>query len=328
MTRLGLQIPNFNFPGVPDTELFERVATIARTAERSGFDTIFVMDHFYQLPMLGPPENHMLEAYALLNALAARTERARLSALVTGVTYRNPAHLAKLVTTLDLVSGGRAMLGIGAAWFEPEHAGFGFEFPPLGERLDRLEEALQIIAPMLRGERPTVDGKFYRVKDAINSPAPLQAGGPPILIGGNGERRTLRMVARYAQESNLTCPPAEIPRKLEVLEKHCAELGRDRSEISVSRLGSLVLAPSVEAAERARDDFLAERGMSWDELPDQVRETLSATLLVGDPDVVGEYVQKELMGRGLDGVVFNLPANGHDPEIVALAGETLRRAIS
>ncbi len=327
MTRLGFQIPNFNFPGIANTELFEQIVSMARTAEQSGFDTIFVMDHFYQLPMLGPPESHMLEAYALLNALAARTERARLSALVTGVTYRNPAHLAKLVTTLDLVSGGRAMLGIGAAWFEAEHVGFGFEFPPLGERLDRLEEALQILAPMLRGERPTLEGRYYRVKEAINSPAPLQPGGPPILIGGNGERRTLRLVARYAQESNLTCPPGDIPRKLEVLEKHCAELGRDRSEISVSRLGSLVLAPSVRAAERARNDFLAERGMSWEGLPDQVRETMSETILVGDPDVVGEYVQKELMGRGLDGVVFNLPANGHDPEMVALAGETLRRAI-
>ncbi len=327
MTKVGFQIPNFNLPGVPDAELFERVATMAQTAERSGFDTIFVMDHFYQLPMLGPPENHMLEAYALLNALAVRTERARLSALVTGVTYRNPAHLAKVVTTLDLVSGGRAMLGIGAAWFEPEHVGYGFEFPPLGERLSRLEEALEIIAPMLRGERPTFEGRYYRVQGALNSPAPLQDGGPPILIGGNGERRTLRLVARYATESNLTCPPGEIPRKLEALEKHCAEIGRDRAEISVSRLGSLVLAPSVEKATQARDAFLAERGMSWEALPEQVRETLSATLLVGDPDVVGEYVQRELMGRGLDGVVFNLPANGHDPEIVALAGETLRKAV-
>ncbi len=285
------------------------------------------MDHFYQLPPLGPPENHMLEAYALLSAIAARTDRVRLSTLVTGVTYRNPAHLAKLVTTLDLISGGRAMLGIGAAWFEPEHVGYGFEFPPLGKRLDRLEEALAILAPMLRGERPTFAGRHYHTHEAINSPAPLQAGGPPILIGGNGEKRTLRLVARYANESNLTCAPAEIPRKLEALEKHCAEFGRSRSEISVSRLGSLVLARSVEAAEQARNAFLAERGMNWDTLPEQVRDTISATILCGDPDLVGEFVQQELLGAGLDGVVFNMPANGHDPEIVSLAGETLTKAL-
>ena len=327
MTRLGFQIPNFNFPGVADAEIFERVAAMARTAEQSGFNTLFVMDHFYQLPMLGPAENHMLEAYALLGGIAARTDSARLSTLVTGVTYRNPAHLAKLVTTLDLISGGRAMLGIGAAWFEPEHVGFGFDFPPLGERLDRLEEALAIITPMLRGERPTFEGRHYRVQDAINSPPPLQKGGPPILIGGNGEKRTLRLVARYANESNLTCAPAEIPRKLEALEKHCAEFGRSRSQIKVSKLGSLVLAPSVEEAEQARNAFLAERGMNWDTLPEKVRETISATLLTGDPDLVGEYVQRELLGAGLDGVVFNMPANGHDPEIVALAGATLKKAL-
>jgi F420-dependent oxidoreductase-like protein len=328
LTRLGFQIPNFDFPGVPDAELFARLATMAQTAEQSGFDTLFVMDHFYQLPLLGPPDNRMLEAYALLSGLAARTERARLSTLVTGVTYRNPAHLAKLVTTLDLISGGRAMLGIGAAWFEPEHVGFGFDFPPLGERLDRLEEALEIITPMLRGERPSFAGRHYRAQEAINSPAPLQPGGPPILIGGNGERRTLRLVARFANESNLTCAPAEIPAKLEALDKHCAALGRDRSEIRVSRLGSLFLGATAEAAEGARDAFLAQRGMKWETLPDAVREQLLATLLVGDPDSVGEFVQRELIGRGLDGVVFNLPAGGHDPEISSLAGETLTRALA
>lgn len=147
------------------------------------------------------------------------------------------------------------------------------------------------------------------------------------MIGGNGEKRTLRLVARYANESNLTCTPAEIPRKLEALEKHCAEFGRSRSQIKVSKLGSLVLAPSVEEAEQARNAFLATRGMNWDTLPEKVRKTISATLLTGDPDLVGEYVQRELLGAGLDGVVFNMPANGHDPEIVALAGETLKKAL-
>lgn len=327
MTRLGLQIPNFTYPNVPDDQLFDRVASMAQQGERSGFDTVFVMDHFYQLPSLGPPDYSMLESYTLLGALAARTSQVRLSTLVTGNTYRNPALLAKIVTTLDVISGGRAMLGIGAGWFELEHQGYGFEFPPLRERFDRLEEALQIICAMLRAERPTLAGRYYRAAEAINSPAPLQAGGLPVLIGGNGEKRTLRLVAKYADESNLTCAPAEIPRKLEVLERHCAELGRDPATIGKSWLGSLVLAPTHEQAESVRNEFLLRRGMNWDTLPDSVRDMIRSALFLGDPDTIAERVQTELIGTGLDGVIVNLPANGHDPEAIALAGETLQRAL-
>jgi F420-dependent oxidoreductase-like protein len=327
MTRLGLQIPNFNYQGVSDEELFERIATVAQEAENAGFDTLLVMDHFYQLPMLGAPDLYMLEAYTLLGALAARTKKARLSALVTGNTYRNPALLAKIVTTLDVISGGRAMLGIGAGWFEQEHEGYGFEFPPLGERISRLEEALQIIRPMLRDARPSFDGRFYRTKEAINSPHPIQENGVPILIGGNGEKRTLRFVARYADESNLTCAPSEIPKKLEALEQHCAELGRDRAEIRVTWLGSVVLARKRAEAERLRAEFFARRGIKVDKLPENVRRTIESALIVGEPDDVGEFVQRELLARGLDGVIVNLPLNGHQPEIVRLAGETLRKAL-
>src|SRR3954463_13008398 len=148
MIRIGLQIPNFTYPGVPDDELFERVAAIATTGEQAGFDTVMVMDHFYQLPLLGPPEHAMFEAYTLLGALAARTSKVKLGTLVTGVTYRNPAILAKIVTTLDVISRGRAFLGIGAAWFDVEHEALGVEFPPIPERFDRLEEALQICRAM------------------------------------------------------------------------------------------------------------------------------------------------------------------------------------
>ena len=327
MTRLGLQIPNFNYQGVSDQELFERIASVAQEGENAGFDTLMVMDHFYQLPALGPPDLYMLEAYTLLGALAARTKKARLSSLVTGNTYRNPALLAKIVTTLDVVSGGRAMLGIGAGWFEPEHEGYGFEFPPLGERISRLEEALQIIRPMLRDARPSFDGRFYRVKEAINSPHPIQENGVPILIGGNGEKRTLRLVARYADESNLTCAPAEIPKKLEALEQHCAELGRDRAEIRVSWLGSVVLARKRAEAERLRVEFFARRGIKVDKLPENMRRAIESALIVGEPDDVGEFVQRELLSRGLDGVIVNLPLNGHQPEVVRLAGETLRKAL-
>ena len=159
MTRLGYQIPNFNYPGVGADGLFEAVARQAEAAERGGFDTVLVMDHFYQLPMLGPPENYMVECYTMLAALSQRTSTVRLGALVTGNTYRNPALLAKTVTALDIVSSGRAQLGIGAGWFDVEHDALGFEFGTFSDRFEKLEEAMQIILPMLRDERPTLAGK-------------------------------------------------------------------------------------------------------------------------------------------------------------------------
>src|SRR4029077_6725995 len=170
MIRAGLQIPNFTYPDVAPGDLFERVAAMAVTGEENGFDTVMVMDHFYQLPLLGPPEHEMFESYTLLGALAARTSKANLGTLVTGVTYRNPAILAKTVTALDVISKGRAFLGIGAAWYDVEHEVLGVESPPVKERFERLEEALAICRAMFRSERPTIEGKHYRVKDAINVP--------------------------------------------------------------------------------------------------------------------------------------------------------------
>jgi F420-dependent oxidoreductase-like protein len=326
-TRLGFQSPNFTFPDVPDAQLFERVAAMAGKAEESGFDTVFVMDHFYQLPMLGPAEWNMLEAYTLLGALAARTEKARLATLVTGNTYRNPALLAKTVTTLDVVSGGRAMLGIGTGWFEEEHTGYGFEFGTLGERFRKLEEALSIIEPMLADERPTVSGEFYSASDAINRPEPLQAGGPKLMIGGAGEKKTLRLVAEHAHESNLPCHVDEVPRKLEALQGHLDAVGRARDTVGVTVLFSLVLAPTTAEAEAARDALLARRGLAWDTLPDHMKEGISRALVMGDPDTIGEFVQRKVVEAGLDGLVVNLPANGHELEAVALAGETLGKAL-
>src|SRR3984957_14827619 len=186
MTRLGYQIPNFTYPATSPADLFPAVVRQAQEAEVAGFDTVLVMDHFYQLPMLGPPENEMLECYTLLSALAQHTSRVRLSALVTGNTYRNPALLAKEVTTLDHVSAGRAQLGIGAGWYQLEHDNLGFTFGTFTDRFERLEEALQIIGGMLAGERPTIKGRWYTVTDAINSPAPLSK--IPIMIGGGGEK--------------------------------------------------------------------------------------------------------------------------------------------
>jgi F420-dependent oxidoreductase-like protein len=326
-TRLGFQIPNFTFPGVPDDGLFERVSAMASAAEDAGFDTVFVMDHFYQLPMLGPPDWNMLEAYTLLGALAARTRRARLATLVSGNTYRNPALLGKIVTTLDVISRGRALLGIGTGWFEDEHVGLGFRFGTLRERFERLEEALAILRPMLRGERATFSGRHYSAKDAINRPAPLQAGGIPLMIGGAGEKRTLRLVAEHADESNLPCPLDEVPRKLEALERHCAEIGRDRAGIGVSVLFSLVVGQTTAKAEAARNALLARRGVDWNTLPAAMREQIGKILVIGDRDAVGEVVQRKVVEPGLDGLVVNLPADGHELESIALAGEVLRKAL-
>ncbi|MTA13868.1 MAG: TIGR03560 family F420-dependent LLM class oxidoreductase, partial [Actinobacteria bacterium] len=201
MTIRGYQIPNFTYPDVGPAQLFDVIAAQAKEAEASGFDTVLVMDHFFQLPMLGAPEDYMIECYTLLAGLARETRSVRLGALVTGNTYRNPAILAKTVTALDLVSNGRAQLGIGAGWFELEHQAYGLEFGTFTDRFERLEEALQIILPMLRGEASTFSGQRYTTQNAFNSPPPV--GRIPVMIGGSGERKTLRMVAQYADESNL-----------------------------------------------------------------------------------------------------------------------------
>jgi F420-dependent oxidoreductase-like protein len=235
VTRLGLQIPDFTFPGVAAADLFDTIAGIAMTAEAHGFDSIWVMDHLYQIGGVGPQEDPMLEAYTLLSAIAARTLDAALGTMVTGVTYRNPALLAKIVTTLDVISSGRAILGIGAAWNDDEHAGYGYDFPPAGERLDRLEEALQICRAMFTEPAPTFEGRHYRIHQVLNNPKPIR-GRIPILIGGGGEKRTLRLVAQYGDACNVFGDPEQVRHKLDVLERHCADVGRDPAEITKTTL--------------------------------------------------------------------------------------------
>lgn len=320
MTRLGYQIPNFTYPGVDQTGLYEVIARQAREADTSGFDTVLVMDHFYQLPMLGDPDQYMLECYTLLAALARETSKVRLGALVTGNTYRNPAVLAKIVTTLDIVSGGRAQLGIGAGWFELEHTAFGIEFGTFTDRFEKLEEALQVILPMLRGEAATLAGRHYTVVDAVNSPPPV--GRIPVMIGGGGERKTLRMVAQYADESNLIAERADVPRKLDALAAHCDRLGRDRAEITVSWQRSTCIAPTMEEAQADLAAFFGARGIDLTALSDEQRAALTARFAVGDPDTVGEILAADL-ALGVDGFTLNAPANGHVPGRVALLGETV-----
>jgi F420-dependent oxidoreductase-like protein len=224
--RLGLQIPSFNLPDVSPDDLFERLTEIAATAESSGFDSLFVMDHLHQIPGVGPQTNWMLEGNTIVAALAARTEVLQLGLMVGAVTYRNPALHAKITTTLDVISRGRAIHSLGAAWFEDEHRAYGFDFPPLEERFERLEDALRIARAMFTEAPASVEGRHHRIVNALNNPQPLR-GDIPILVGGSGERRTLRLVARHADACNVMGDPERVRHLLGVLAEHCEAVGRD-----------------------------------------------------------------------------------------------------
>jgi F420-dependent oxidoreductase-like protein len=300
-------MPNFTFPGVPPDRLFDRVATLAQAAESAGFDAVTVMDHLYQIGGVGPEDQPMLEAYVTLGALAARTTRVRLATLVTGVTYRNPALVAKMVTTLDVISGGRAILGIGAAWNASEHAGYGFDFPPVGERMDRLDEALRICRAMFTEERPSFTGRHYRIDRAIDSPRPIQPGGPRILIGGGGERRTLRLVARHGDMSHWWGTLDDLKRKSEVLDRHCEAEGRDPSTI-VRTVGAPVVLVADDREAKAMQDRIppARRHMVQPATVEQAAERLRA------------YVD-----AGFGGFTFNNPTMA-TPEAIARGGELIK----
>ena len=307
---LGLHLPNFNFPGTGPDEVFEHLVQIATTAEDSGFSSISVMDHLHQIPPVGPETNWMFEGNTMLGGLAARTSKASLGLLVGGVTYRNPALHAKIATTLDIISGGRAWLGLGAAWFEAEHRAYGFDFPSLGTRFELLEEALQISRAMFTQERASFAGTHFHVDGALNNPKPIR-GDIPIVIGGSGERKTLRLVAQYADGCNLFGDTTQSRHLLDVLERHCDDVGRDPAEITKTRLGVLVIAPTHEGA-MAKVDFLRQMGMPEERL---------STLMAGDPDSVAEQAT-QFREAGIEGLTLTIP-DSHDLETVELAGRTI-----
>jgi F420-dependent oxidoreductase-like protein len=304
--RLGYQIPNFSYPDTPVDKLFPTVIAQAREAEAAGFDTVLVMDHFYQLPGIGAPENAMLEAYTTLGALATATSTIQLSTLVTGNTYRNPPMLAKTVTTLDVVSGGRAILGIGAGWFEKEHHDYGYEFGTFTQRFERLEEALQIIGPMLRGEAPTFSGEWYHVENALNNPRLRPA--IPIMLGGSGEQKTFRLAARFADHMNIICNRQDIPRKVAALRERCLEIGRDPATLPTSYLAMVIM---TEPGDRARAVL--------DQVPPDRRDRAFA----GSPGEVAQALQTEVLDQGIDGLTINMIVNGHEPGVVTMAGQSL-----
>ena len=231
----GLQIPSFAFPGAP-ASTGKALAEVARAAEDAGFTSLWVMDHFLQIPQVGREWEDMLESYTTLGYLAGATERIRLGTMVTGITYRNIAHLAKIVATLDVVSGGRALCGLGAAWFEREHTLYGYEFPPLRERYERLEDALELLPLMWGKGSPRFEGRTITVPEATCYPRPLLER-IPILVGGSGEKKTLRLVARHADACNLFGDADNVRRKLAVLHEHCAAEGRAPADITVTHLG-------------------------------------------------------------------------------------------
>jgi F420-dependent oxidoreductase-like protein len=249
--RIGLQIPSFSWPG--GTEIIgSRLAEIGQVADEAGFYSLWVMDHFFQIRGVGQPEEPMLESYSALNYLAGFTKRAKLGTMVTGVVYRYPGILVKTATTLDVLSGGRAYFGIGAAWFEREALGLGVPFPPIKERFERLEEALQIANQMWSGEVAPYAGKHFHLAETLTSPQPLSKPHPPILIGGSGERKTLRLVAKYADGCNLFAQAGvdTLRHKLEVLRQHCEDVGRPYDEIEKTALGTVNLAPGQMSVEQ------------------------------------------------------------------------------
>ena len=290
--RIGLQVPSFTWPDGTDG-IGPKLAEIGRTADEAGFASLWVMDHFFQIEYVGPAEDPMLEGYSALSYLAAVTEQVKLGTLVTGVIYRYPGLLLKTATTLDVLSGGRAYLGIGAGWFEREARGLGVHFPSTKERFERLEEALQIAHQMWSDEVAPYHGTHYHLEESLNSPQVLTHPHPPIMIGGMGERKTLRLVAQYADACNLFAfvGPDVIRHKLDVLQDHCEDLGRPYEEIEKTALGTVNLAPD---------------GMTVDEVIELCRE---------------------LNDAGIQHLIFNMP-NVHEIEPLETFGEKIIPAVA
>jgi F420-dependent oxidoreductase-like protein len=308
---LCLHLPNFNFPGVEPDGIFETIVGIAKNAEDSGFSTVTVMDHFHQIPPVGDRTLHMFDGNTMLAAIAGRTEKINLSLLVGGVMYRNPALLAKITTGIDIISRGRAVLGIGAAWFEEEHLAYGFPFPSLGQRFEHLEDALNIARTMFTTPEGSYAGKHHSIENALNLPQPLR-GDIPIVVGGSGERKTLRLVARYADGCNVSGDVAQVAHLMQVLERHCEDAGRDPAEICKTRNASLYIAETHDLAQRKMQEA-RESGV----LP-PARERM---VIAGGPDEITEQLSA-FIDAGIEGFTVSLP-DPSDHENVALVGRVL-----
>jgi F420-dependent oxidoreductase-like protein len=301
--KLGLQIPNFSY-GTGVEQLFPTVIAQAKEAEAAGFDSVFLMDHFYQLPGLGTPDQPMLEAYTALGALAAATDSVQLGTLVTGNTYRQPTLLAKAITTLDVISAGRAILGIGTGWFELEHDSLGYEFGTFTDRFNKLDEALQIILPMLAGERPTVTGKYYRTENAMAEPR--FRDHIPLMIGGSGEKKTIPLAARHFDHLNVIAGFDELPRKLTVVKEACEKIDRDPATLETSMLVVAIIDENVTA----------------DAIPEDFRQQA----VFGSPEQIVDQIKTKVLDAGIGGVILSpvTSMNGYQPGGVTAVGELLK----
>jgi F420-dependent oxidoreductase-like protein len=301
--KLALQIPNFSY-GTGVAELFPTVIAQAQEAEAAGFDSVFVMDHFYQLPGLGAPEEPMLEAYTALGALATATQRVQLGTLVTGNSYRNPTLLAKAITTLDVVSQGRAILGIGTGWFELEHDSLGYEFGTFTDRFNKLDEALAIILPMLRGERVSVDGKYYRTQEAFANPR--FRDHIPLMIGGSGEKKTIPLAAKYFDHLNIIAGFDELPRKVQVVKDRCEEIGRDPATLETSVLAIALIDENIT--------------------PDMIPDDFKRQAVFGSPDQIADQIKTKVLDAGVDGVILSpiTSVNGYQPGAITAIAERLK----
>ncbi|MDG4666872.1 LLM class F420-dependent oxidoreductase [Mycobacterium sp. 236(2023)] len=301
--RLGLQINNFSYgTGVPD--LFPTVVAQAKEADTSGFDSVFLMDHFYQLPGIGTPDEPMLEAYTALGALATATENAQLGTLVTGNTYRNPTLLAKNITTLDVISQGRAILGIGTGWFELEHDQLGYEFGTFTDRFNKLGEALEIILPMIKGEHPTFSGKYYSVQDAMANPRFREH--IPLMIGGSGEKKTIPLAARHFDHLNVIAGFDELARKIDVVKQKCEEIDRDPATLETSMLVGAIVGDGVSA----------------DMVPDDFKQRM----VFGSIEQIADQIKTKVLDAGVDGVILFLPTKtvGYQPGQITELGRALK----
>jgi F420-dependent oxidoreductase-like protein len=305
--KLGLQIPNFSY-GTGVAEIFPTVIAQAQEAEAAGYDSVFVMDHFYQLPALGTPDQPMLEAYTALGGLASATGRVQLGTLVTGNTYRNPTLLAKAITTLDVVSQGRAILGIGTGWFELEHQQLGYEFGTFTDRFNRLNESLQIVLPMLKGERPTFSGKYYRAEAAMANPR--FRDHIPLMIGGSGEKKTIPLAAKYFDHLNIIAGFDELPRKVQVVKERCEEIGRDPATLETSMLVMAVIDENVT--------------------PDLIPEDSKQRVAVGSAEQVADQIKTKVLDAGVDGVILSpvTNLNGYQPGGITAVAEKLKPLLS
>ncbi|MFD7027464.1 TIGR03560 family F420-dependent LLM class oxidoreductase [Streptomyces sp. NPDC059917] len=315
VTRLGLQFAGYSFPGVPDAGIFTRVAEVAVAAENSGFDSLWTMDHLQQIDAVGDREEPILEAYTTLAALAAVTRSAKLGVLVTACGFRNPALLAKMVTSIDVISGGRAILGIGGGWHEEEYHAYGMPFPSTRDRMQQLAEAVQICRAMFTECAPEFAGRHHRIAQPLNSPSPISRSGPPILIGGGGERVLIPTVAKFGDACNFFGAPATVRHKIEVLTRACESVGRDPDEITKTWLGHVLISDNEQELQIAVDRLARLYHLS-------PRATRGFALCGTEADVLEQLANYRSVG--VDGVIVTVLDSG-DVDYVRRVGETLRK---